>query len=259
MRKASWLAVFLVAIMALGPVSTAAGGIADGEGGAGTPSPLSCSGSTPHDDDTNYYVNAASGDDSYPGTQACPTQTIQQAVTNAGPDDTVIVNAGTYQETVALDSEGQVIKAATGDRVVIDGSESVTGDLGATWTQHSQLDSGWVWKADLPKDAWQLFLSYEEEMPARWPNANFSDFTALDDDDYWAHGTISGTDIDNTDADGDGLPDAGCPAGEELYQDGSDWHCVEYLNGEMEDDAGCCSSHWGSRRAESTRWGRSRS
>ena len=245
MERASWLAVFLVAIMALGPVSTAVGGTADGEGGAGTPSPLSCSGSTPHDDDTNYYVDATSGDDSYPGTQACPTQTIQQAVTNAGPDDTVIVNAGTYQETVALDSEGQVIKAATGDRVVIDGSESVTGDLSATWTQHSQLDSGWVWKADLPKDAWQLFLSYEEEMPARWPNANFSDFTALDDDDYWAHGTISGTDIDNTDADGDGLPDVGCPAGEELYQDGSDWHCVEYLNGEMEDDAGCCSSHSG--------------
>ena len=95
MRKASWLAVFLVAIMALGPVSTAVGGIADTGGDTGDPSPLSCSGSTPHDDDTNYYVDAASGDDSYPGTQACPTQTIQQAVTNAGPDDTVIVNAGT--------------------------------------------------------------------------------------------------------------------------------------------------------------------
>ena len=35
------------------------------------------------------------------------------------------------------------------------------------------------------------------------------------------------------------------PSGEELYQDGSDWHCVEYLNGEMVDDAGCCSSHSG--------------
>ncbi|MFL2954780.1 MAG: DUF1565 domain-containing protein, partial [Candidatus Thalassarchaeaceae archaeon] len=206
---------------------------------------MNCSGSTSHDDETNYYVDTASGDDSYPGTQTCPTQTIQQAVTNAGPDDTIIVSDGTYQETVALDSEGQVIRAATGARVVIDGSESVTGDLSATWTQHSELDSGWIWKADLPKDAWQLFLSYEEEMPARWPNANFSDFTALDDDDYWAHGTISGTDIDNADDDSDGFPDVGCPAGEELYEDGSDWHCVEYLNGEMEDDAGCCSSHSG--------------
>ena len=129
-------------------------------------------------------------------------------------------------ETVSLDSEGQTLRAASGARVILDGSESVTGDLNATWTQHSQLDSGWVWKVDLPKDAWQLFLSYEEEMPARWPNANFSDFTALDDDDYWAHGTISGTDIDNTDDDGDGYPDVGCPSGEELYLSGSDWYCV---------------------------------
>ena len=120
------------------------------------------------------------------------------------------------------------------------------GDLGGTWTVYdSTTHSDSIWKADLSKDAWQMFLSYQEEMPARWPNAQFSDFTALDDDDYWAHGTISGTDIDNTDSDGDGSPDVGCPSGEELYQDGSDWYCVEYLNGVLEDDPSCCSSHSG--------------
>ena len=210
-----------------------------------SPSPLNCSSSTPHDDQTNYYVDGSSGDDTYPGTQACPTKTIQQAVTNAGSDDTITVASGTYMEAVSIDSEGQTLRAATGARVILDGSESVTGDLDATWTQHTELDSGWVWKVDLPKDAWQLFLSYEEEMPARWPNANFSDFSALDDENYWAHGTISGTDIDNSDDDGDGYPDVGCPSGEELHLEGNDWHCVEYLNGELEDDPSCCSSHTG--------------
>ena len=237
--------IFLAALFIVGPISAIALGQSGQDSGEEPPTPLNCSSSTPHDDQTNYYVDVATGDDTYPGTQACPTRTIQQAVTNAGSDDIITVSSGTYMETVSLDSEGQTLRAASGARVILDGSESVTGDLNATWTQHSQLDSGWVWKVDLPKDAWQLFLSYEEEMPARWPNANFSDFTALDDDDYWAHGTISGTDIDNTDDDGDGYPDVGCPSGEELYLSGSDWYCVEYLNGALEDDASCCSSHSG--------------
>ena len=159
MHKSKLMSCILVLILSLGPISGIAGGQSGTDEANEQPISMSCSGSTSHDDETNYYVDTASGDDSYPGTQTCPTQTIQQAVTNAGPDDTIIVSDGTYQETVALDSEGQVIRAATGARVVIDGSESVTGDLSATWTQHSELDSGWVWKADLPKDAWQLFLS----------------------------------------------------------------------------------------------------
>ena len=162
--KSEEVVLFLVTIIILGPASKVLGDKAMTGTGSIEPSPMSCSGSTPHDDDTNYYVDAASGDDSYPGTQSCPTQTIQQAVTNSGPDDTIIVSDGNYQETVALDSEGQIIKAATGSRVVIDGSESVNGDLGATWTQHSQLDSGWIWKANLPKD--EAALLHEEEMPA---------------------------------------------------------------------------------------------
>ena len=245
MDRARLATIFLVVLFAMGPISASTPDQSGQSSGEESPSPLNCSSSTPHDDQTNYYVDGSSGDDTYPGTQACPTKTIQQAVTKAGSDDTITVASGTYMESVSIDSEGQTLRAATGARVILDGSESVTGDLDATWTQHTELDSGWVWKVDLPKDAWQLFLSYEEEMPARWPNANFSDFSALDDENYWAHGTISGTDINNSDDDGDGYPDVGCPSGEELHLEGNDWHCVEYLNGELEDDPSCCSSHTG--------------
>ena len=245
MDRARLTTIFLAVLFAMGPISASTPDQSGQSSGEESPSPLNCSSSTPHDDQTNYYVDGSSGDDTYPGTQACPTKTIQQAVTNAGSDDTITVASGTYMEAVSIDSEGQTLRAATGARVILDGSESVTGDLDATWTQHTELDSGWVWKVDLPKDAWQLFLSYEEEMPARWPNANFSDFSALDDENYWAHGTISGTDINNSDDDGDGYPDVGCPSGEELHLEGNDWHCVEYLNGELEDDPSCCFSHTG--------------
>ena len=200
--------------MASGTISTNLGSQFGPGMGSDEPAAMNCSSSTPHDGSTNFYADTASGDDTYPGTASCPTKTIQQAVNNAGADDTITVSGGTYQETVVLAHSGQTIRSASGNRVIIDGSESITGDLSSTWVQHTQLDSGWVWKVDLPKDAWQLFLSYEEEMPARWPNANFSDFSALDDDDYWAHGTISGTDIDDPDADGDGLPEVGCRSGE---------------------------------------------
>ena len=57
---------------------------------------------------------------------------------------------------------------------------------------------GTVWKTDLSQDAWQLFVDYQEEMPARWPNANFSDGTALNDDEYWAHGSV---DVDDYETD----------------------------------------------------------
>ena len=151
--------IFLAALFIVGPISAIALGQSGQDSGEEPPTPLNCSSSTPHDDQTNYYVDGATGDDTYPGTQACPTRTIQQAVTNAGSGDIITVGSGSYMETVSLDSEGQTLRAASGARVILDGSESVTGDLNATWTQHSQLDSGWVWKVDLPKDAWQLFLS----------------------------------------------------------------------------------------------------
>ena len=47
----------------------------------------------------NYYV-ALSGSDGNPGTQAAPFRTINHALSVVGPDDTVYVSGGVYQEGV---------------------------------------------------------------------------------------------------------------------------------------------------------------
>ncbi len=51
-------------------------------------------------DGTTYYVSAATGDDSNPGTQASPWKTIQHAGGIVQPGDTVLVQAGTYDGAI---------------------------------------------------------------------------------------------------------------------------------------------------------------
>ncbi|MBR17859.1 MAG: hypothetical protein CMA87_02750, partial [Euryarchaeota archaeon] len=188
---------------------------------------------------SQFHVDQTSGNDSWAGTQQCPKMTIQSAVSSAAQGETIVVGAGTYHEVVTLDKGEVTLKAAEGERVILDGSESVTGDLGGTWTVHdSSSPEGVVWKADLSKEAWQLFVDYEEEMPARWPNANFSDGTALNDEEFWAHGTV-----DKDDYETDSATD--CNAGMAKYQDGSKYYCLNYLNGELEDDNGTYQGHNG--------------
>ena len=67
--------VFLAVLFALGPISAIALGQSGQGPGEEQPSPLNCSSSTPHDDQTNYYVDGATGDDTYPGTQASVSYT----------------------------------------------------------------------------------------------------------------------------------------------------------------------------------------
>jgi len=55
---------------------------------------------------TVYYVDGASVNDSNPGTQALPWKTIQKAANTLIAGDTVIVNAGTYNERVVVQNSG---------------------------------------------------------------------------------------------------------------------------------------------------------
>jgi PKD repeat protein len=55
---------------------------------------------------TIYYVDGASGSDSYPGTQSLPWKTIRKAAITLKGGDTAIVNAGTYNERVVINSSG---------------------------------------------------------------------------------------------------------------------------------------------------------
>ena len=42
----------------------------------------------------------------------------------------------------------------------------------------------------MPQAGWQLFYNYDEQVPARWPNAQFSDETVFNRS-YWAEGTLT--------------------------------------------------------------------
>lgn len=70
--------------------------------------------------------------DSNPGTEEKPLRSIMAAAKHACPGDTVLVHAGTYRETVVPARSGEedcpiTYQAAHGERVVIKGSEVVTG------------------------------------------------------------------------------------------------------------------------------------
>ncbi|HET6383095.1 MAG TPA: DUF1565 domain-containing protein [Armatimonadota bacterium] len=53
-----------------------------------------------------YYVDAATGDDSNPGTAARPWRTIQKAANTLEPGDTVLVSDGLYVENGAPSGGG---------------------------------------------------------------------------------------------------------------------------------------------------------
>lgn len=54
----------------------------------------------------NTYYVATSGNDSNPGTASQPWKTIQHAASSVNPGDTVVVQAGTYNERVTLSRSG---------------------------------------------------------------------------------------------------------------------------------------------------------
>ncbi len=134
------------------------------------------------------HVDSFNGNDSNPGTETCPLLTINAAVNNSTSGDTVIVHSGIYHEEIIYsDLSDLTIKAADGERVVIDGTVSISSDLNKIW---SSPQNG-IQQVELGIDAWQLFLNFREEVPARWPNANFDDGSVFNRSHNWAHGTMT--------------------------------------------------------------------
>ena len=138
--------------------------------------------------DSPIYVDTLNGSDGWNGTSSCPKSTIGGAIQDASASGEIVIHAGVYHENVTIDNlDGLTIRAATGERVVIDGTKSITGDFNATW--HNA--SNGIQYVDLPEHGWQLFLDRSEQVPARWPNANFDDGTVFNRSHNWAHGTIT--------------------------------------------------------------------
>ena len=88
---------------------------------------------------------APDGNDTHPGTQRLPLATLQTAVNQLHPGDTLLVRGGVYRETVTFPRSGTAensitVKAAAGEQVLVSGCEPVTG-----WTRHADT----IWKAPM--------------------------------------------------------------------------------------------------------------
>jgi hypothetical protein len=127
----------------------------------------------------NYHV-AKTGNDANAGSSASPFLTINKAAQVAQPGDSVIVHAGEYREWVqparggTSESVRITYKAAPGEAVVIKGSERIT-----TW----QLQSGNVWKADVPDNMFGSYHPYTMNILGRYPSAGAEWLTA----GSWCH------------------------------------------------------------------------
>ena len=166
---------------------------------------LNCSNQT-HIPSNPFHVDNQLGTNSNPGTVDCPVASVTKAVELASDNDTIILHEGVYHEEIRISGfQTLTIKSAQGERVVFDGTRSVVNDLGGSWTPAADG----IHEVDLGIDAWQVFSDYTEQVPARWPNANFSDLSVLNQSHNWAHGSIgNGVTYSNGE-----LEDAGGTAG----------------------------------------------
>ncbi|MBL7038613.1 MAG: carbohydrate-binding protein [Pirellulaceae bacterium] len=120
-------------------------------------------------DASDFYV-APSGNDVNPGTQAEPFATLQAAVNQLQPGDTLLMRGGVYRETVTFPRSGAdgrpiTLKPYHGEQVIVSGCDQVAG-----WTRHG--DNIWKaamdWTLGLGRN--QVFVGDEVMIEARYPN-----------------------------------------------------------------------------------------
>ena len=139
------------------------------------------------DDDLPYFVNKVNGSDDNSGSANCPFASIAKAAEAMVDGDTVIISHGIYRESISIQNKNDLIfRAAENEKVVIDGSRDIEDDLSGEWS----LFQDGIYQTNLSGDAWQLFVDFEEMVPARWPNANFSDGSVFDRSISWAEGSM---------------------------------------------------------------------
>ena len=74
----------------------------------------------------NWYVNAATGNDTNNGSVTYPFATITRALQSAAAYDTIYIAAGTYSETVVIDIDGISLIGADSSATIIDAGDSNT-------------------------------------------------------------------------------------------------------------------------------------
>ena len=118
-----------------------------------------------------YHVSV-NGDDTSKGNAKAPFKTISRAAEVARPGDVITVHEGTYRERITpprgglSDTKRIVYRAAPGEKVVIKGSEMMTG-----W---KKVQDG-VWNVIIPNSFFGDFNPYSDKIHGDWFNGKGRD------------------------------------------------------------------------------------
>ena len=124
----------------------------------------------------NYYVSKA-GSDLNIGSESLPFKTLGKALNsfNDSSGGNCFIMEGTYHESITIDGKNNItIKPYSSDKVILDG----TVEISTSWTQSSGNSS--IYETTLSQDIWQLFIGNNQQVMARWPNAQFIDDSIYD-------------------------------------------------------------------------------
>ena len=129
---------------------------------------------------TEYFVSVIDGYDNNPaGTIDRPWQHISRAVPALHPGDICTIRGGDYFEDVILrgiqgtKEKPITFRAYPGEKVVLRGT---SGPISGPWFSYTDR----IYRAHLGYDIWQLFVDDEMQVNARWPNANWYDYSVFD-------------------------------------------------------------------------------
>lgn len=143
---------------------------------------------------TNYYV-AKNGSNSNSGTSlSTPFLTISHAISQINAGDRIYIRRGIYHEAIIIDNIDSTLGNETlisnynNEEVVIDGTISIDG----SWTDDTIGGVAVKKNIGITQSISQLFVGNNQMVMARWPNAQFSDLSIYDHDN-WAHGEETGS------------------------------------------------------------------
>jgi len=118
--------------------------------------------------------HAESGDEN-PGTAGKPLKTISKAASVVQPGDTILVKGGTYRERVTFKTSGKpeqriTLKAAPGERVVINGASPITGWRKVTREEvRGNVNFPKIYCAEVADGPRALFQGGRRLKVSRWP------------------------------------------------------------------------------------------
>ena len=129
-----------------------------------------------------FYVSQQ-GNDLNPGTESLPFLTINNAINSMGVSGgTCSIREGYYHESVVINNKDNIIiKSFPNEKAIINGTKLIQ----TSWTQNASNPN--IYETTLPEYIWQLYIDDEQQVMARWPNAQFHDDTIFDQA-YWSPG-----------------------------------------------------------------------